>query len=567
MARQALRDGSIASVIDAQQRVMGRSRNPERWIGTRVSHPGLLSLAQAGGSGFVSTRTLDGVASLTYLSPRGAHGWATVLALPQATLNEAARQLAWRAVAVSTLLLGLALGLALLAARLISRPVKALEAAAGELLAQRVPAPLRTGLAEIDRVGAVLHDAGTRSREWEEVLEARVQRAIEETRRAETSLFEARKHEAIGRLTGGVAHDFNNLLQTISMGVQMVHRALPEGKHTRPLQAALAACGRAAELVRQMLAFSRAQQLRPQPVKLADLLLRSQELTDKALGERIQFVAELDPAMPAVMADPVQLELALLNLVFNARDAMPEGGQVSLSARLAEPLAEPHASGVGPGPFVRIDVQDTGHGMDAETLSRVFEPYFTTKPVGAGTGLGLPQVMAFARQSGGEVRIDSTPGTGTCVTLLLPGAPTGEAVQATVASAQVSCDTERQPLRVLMVEDDVLVASVVVAALEHEGHHVTLCRTADECRGRLEDGIEADVLFSDIVMPGSMTGLELVDWCRKARPELPALIATGYSARTPSGAWRLLRKPYTIEDLLDALERCAAGEQTAGNIG
>jgi len=552
--QQRLRTATVASVIDSQQRVMGRSRDPERWIGQRASHPALLEMALRGGSGFLATRTLDSVASLTYLSPPGRYGWAVVVALPEQELINAAWSIALRAVASSAALLVIALGLAILAARRISQPVQVLQQAAGALLDQQVPAPLATGLSEIDRVGEVLHHAGQRAHEWGRELEARVREASEEARKAEASLFEARKHEAIGRLTGAIAHDFNNLLQTISMGLQVVARSVPQGKHTKPLEAALAASGRAADQIRQMLAFGRTQQLRPQPVDLGDLLLRSRDLTDKALGERVRLVAQLDPGLPALMADPIQLELALLNLVFNARDAMRDrGGTVTLRASVVDGLpASPDA-----GRMLRIDVEDNGAGMDADTLSRVFEPYFTTKPVGAGTGLGLPQVQAFARQSQGDVRIASAPGAGTCVSLFLPVA-VGE-VAATEAEVRHVRRSDRM-LRVLMVEDDVLVASVVVAALEHAGHSVILCRTADEARALLEQRQPVDVLFTDVMMPGSMTGLELIAWCKENRPELPSLVATGYSARPAEGVWRVLRKPYTIEDLLDALDACTAGQ-------
>ncbi|MGV3570817.1 MAG: ATP-binding protein [Ramlibacter sp.] len=554
IAQQPYRAGSTVTVLDAQQRVMGRNRDVARWLGMHASHPDLRALAARRGSGFVRTTTLDGVASLTFLAPPGPHGWTALVALPEAQLTQAAQRLAWRAVMVSGVLLALGLALAALAARRISLPVRALNDAAGELLAQRVPQPLQTGLAEVDQVGFVLHGAGVRAREAEQALESRVAQAVSEARLAEAALFDARKHEAIGRLTGGIAHDFNNLLQTISTGLQVVARSVPEGRHTRSLEAALSACGKAADQVRQMLAFGRAQQLRPQPVDLADLLLRTRELTGKSLGERIELVAEIAPDLPPVQAHPTQLELGLLNLVFNARDAMPEGGVVTVRAS----LAPPEAGAAGDTPLARIEVQDTGHGMDAETLARVFEPYFTTKPVGAGSGLGLPQVHAFARQSGGDVRIGSVPGQGTCVTLLLPVAHGAAAVQ-----PQSPASRERQPrrpLRVLMVEDDVLVASVVPAALTHEGHEVTLCRSADEARALLERReCEVDVLFTDIVMPGAMTGLDLVEWCRTHCPNLPALVATGYSARPPAGVSRVLRKPYAMEDLLDALDVCAAG--------
>jgi HAMP domain-containing protein len=252
LARQRYPEGGVAAVIDNHQRVMGRSRDPERWLGVQSTHPQLRELARTGGGGFIASTTLDGVASLTFLAPSNRHGWSALVAMPQATLRGAAGRLAAQAVAVSALLLAIGLVVALWVARRISRPVRQLERAGEELLAGRVPEPLRTGLSEIDRVGAVLHDAGLRSRESERLLESRVQQAVAEAREAEARLFEARKHEVIGRLTGGVAHDFNNLLQTMSMGMEVVQRSVPEGRHSKPLQAALAACGKAAGVVRQM---------------------------------------------------------------------------------------------------------------------------------------------------------------------------------------------------------------------------------------------------------------------------------------------------------------------------
>ena len=286
---------------------------------------------------------------------------------------------------------------------------------------------------------------------------------------------------------------------------------------------------------------------------LEDLLLHSRELTAKAAGERVRLVAHVASGTPPVLADPTQLELALLNLVFNARDAMPQGGTATIEVSSVAPADH---GGPAHGTLVRIDVADEGQGMDAPTLARVFEPYFTTKAAGFGTGLGLPQVQAFAKLSGGDVRIESTVGQGTRVSLYLPAATAGAGAREPDPAPRVRPD---RLLHVLMAEDDVLVGSVVPAALEREGHRVTLCRSADEARTLLESGARFDVLFTDVVMPGSLTGLDLVAWCREHQPHLPALVATGYSVEQPDARVRVVRKPYGIDDLLAALHAAVSG--------
>jgi nitrogen-specific signal transduction histidine kinase/CheY-like chemotaxis protein len=369
----------------------------------------------------------------------------------------------------------------------------------------------------------------------------------EALRAREYELRQFQKMEAIGRLAGGVAHDFNNLLQTISTAHQVLDRHVAEGPQRRILQGAMRATAKAADLIRQMLAFGRAQPLQPQPVSLADLILTSRELTGRAVGERVRLTAAIEPDVPPVFVDPIQLELAMLNLVFNARDAMPEGGSIVISARLA---AADEVTALPGGPYVCLAVTDDGPGMDASTRARAFEPYFTTKPVGAGSGLGLPQAQAFARQSGGDIRLDSAPGRGTKVSLFLP------ATHASVPAAAQG-DVPRRPqraLKVLMVEDDVLVSSVVVPALESEGHRVALCGTADEAMKRLLSGEPFDVLFTDVVMPGRLTGMDLVQWCRRHRPDLPSVAATGYTAQAADSDTQVLRKPYGLDALLNALQ-------------
>lgn len=543
-------EGSLAAVVARDSRLMARTRDPQKWLGTEATGDVKRRL-EAGESGFAPSVTLDGVPSLTYVSRRSDHGWSVVIALPLAALTESARRLTLHTTAASALLLLIGLGVALYASRRIAGAVSALESAAAELGRNEVPAAVATDVAETDAVSRAMHEAGARLQASGRVLQDKVQEAVRSAERAQARLLDAQKHEAIGRLTGGLAHDFNNLLQTISMGLHLVDKSAPEGRHSRPLKAAIDACGRAADLVRQMLAFGRSQPLRPEPIVLADFVLKGQELTRKAVGERVALDIVLEPDVPPIFADATQLELALLNLVFNARDAMPQGGRITLSARRA---LRDETLDLGEGGFVCLAVADEGHGMDAATQARVFDPYFTTKPPGAGSGLGLPQVRAFARQSGGDVRLASEPGAGTCVSLLLPVSTVAPATPQAVPAERPA----GRPLRVLMVEDDLLVSSVVMPALQAEGHEVRLCRSADEALALLQAGGGFDVLFTDVVMPGSLSGADLARWCREHRPALPVVLATGYSAQEIPEGVRLVRKPYGVDALLAQLQAAAA---------
>jgi CheY-like chemotaxis protein len=253
--------------------------------------------------------------------------------------------------------------------------------------------------------------------------------------------------------------------------------------------------------------------------------------------------------------DPNPLELALLNVIFNARDSMPDGGSIVISARPANPQEEAE---IGSSPLVCLEVADDGHGMSEEVRNRAFEPYFTTKPVGHGSGLGLSHAQAFARQSGGDARLSSEPGKGTRVRFYLP------ATRETPAAVE---PTRQDPvparaLSILMVEDDLLVSSVVVPALEAAGHRVTLAATADEALANLDGDLQFDVLFTDVVMPGKLTGMDLVAWCTGHRPDLPTVVATGYSAQQDEGAYEVLRKPYGIEQLLRVLQAAVNADRS-----
>ena len=492
-------------------------------------------------------RTHEGIPAIGYVMRSSRYGWSVVVGLPKAALDKPAIRVTLQAFAAAGILAAIGLFLALYFARQIARPVLALSDAAAELGRDRVPQPLRTGLFEADQVGAALHEAGLRSARATEVLESRVADAIRKTQEAQTRLLDGQKHEAIGRLTGGLAHDLNNFLQTMSTGLQVLDRLVQDGGGRRVIEASTRAVDKAARLVRQMLAFGRSQALNPQPIDLHDFVLRCEDLMGRAVGGRVRLSADIDPGLPPLMADPTQLELALLNLVFNARDAMPAGGTVTIRGRLA---GATQTSGLTAGRYIAVDVVDTGGGMAPEVLQRVFEPYFTTKAVGAGSGLGLPQVRAFAVQSGGAAAISSERGAGTTVSMVLPVSdqPVPSPERGVTAPAVFA------PLRVLFVEDDLLVSSVVAPALRAAGHSVRHCLTGDAALRALQDGGLFDVVFSDVVMPGTVSGLDLAAWCHANMPTLAVLVATGYTPQHIDAGVKVFAKPYAIDELLVQLQ-------------
>ncbi len=548
--------GGIIAVANADQRIMARSRDPDKWLGQQGTPEATRRLA-TGDAGFAESVTVDGVRSISYQSSRNRYGWRVVVGLPQATLAATARELTMNALAAVGALLLIGLAIALWGARGVSDTVLALRTAAMELGRHRLPPRLRTGVSEVDEVSDALHAAGLESQQATLTLERRVEEAVQRAHDAQSKLLEGQKHEAIGRLTGGIAHDFNNLLQTITTALQLVHRQAAEGREKRVLQGALRASSKAADLVKQLLVFGRTQPLQPQVVGLNDLVLRTQELTSKAVGERIVLTAQVEAHLPALFVDPVQLELAFLNLIFNARDAMPQGGNIALVGRRALPSEAPQPN----QEFVCIEVSDDGSGMDAETQRRAFEPYYTTKSIGAGSGLGLAQVQGFARQSGGDVKVWSVPGEGTRVTMILPA--TDAPVQAAPEAAPIDGAAAHAPLRILMVEDDILVSSVVAPALEAEGHRVALCQRADDAVPILQSDMALDVVFTDVMVPGSMNGLDLLAWCREHRPELPVVVTSGYFEASQGITAEVVRKPYSVEDVIGRLRKATSATVAA----
>ncbi len=375
------------------------------------------------------------------------------------------------------------------------------------------------------------------------------QMALEQARE---QLAQAQKMEALGQLTGGIAHDFNNLLMIVSGYAQILQGRLKEPKDKQAVEAIRAAASRGEKLTRQLLAFSRRQQLMPVVVDLRQRIDAVRDMLAPSLRGNIELICDIEDKIWPVEADLGELELALVNIAVNARDAMPEGGTITLSARNMV-LKPGSAAGALDGDFVALAIIDTGCGMPAEVLARVFEPFYTTKPVGKGTGLGLSQVHGFAIQSGGAATVSSEVGKGTVVTIYLPRSR-AEVSQDIDDVFEDGPDNTRGT--VLLVEDSREVAEVTSTLFEQLGYRVVRSENASEALRHLQQGIHFDLLFSDIVMPGPMNGLALAQACRDNFPDIPVLLTSGYSdaVQLADGHFDILRKPFEISTLEHAVE-------------
>jgi len=386
-------------------------------------------------------------------------------------------------------------------------------------------------------------------------LEARIETRTQEREQAMAQLFEAQKIDTIGQLTGGVAHDFNNLLMAVMGSMQLLKKRLKEDPASQRLvDNAIQGAERGTALTQRLLAFARRQELRPAAVDVVTLVSGMRDLLARALGPGVRLAEDFPADLPPILIDANQLELALLNLSVNARDAMPEGGVLTLSAAEADEGKGDWPPGLGSGRYVRLSIADTGVGMAPEVLARATEPFYTTKGVGKGTGLGLSMVHGLAGQSGGALKLSSAPGQGVCVQLWIPVADRA-AAQPAIRPEAVAIDGVRR-VSVLLVDDDALVLMGTTAMLEDLGHTVSPASSAAEALALLDGGCKVEVVVTDHAMPG-MTGLDLALVIRERRPDLPVVLATGY-AELP---WRektidlpRLSKPYLQEDL----QRCFA---------
>ncbi len=374
----------------------------------------------------------------------------------------------------------------------------------------------------------------------------------------EDELRQSQKMEAIGQLTGGLAHDFNNLLTVISGNLEMIEDRLADDKLRVLLREAQDAAEDGAKLTGQLLAFGRRQPLNPKLVDIGNLVSSFSDLLRRTLGEAIEFRTIVNGASNEALVDGSQLQNALLNLVLNARDAMPRGGKLTVEisrVRLDVDYAQMYPQ-ARTGDYVLISVTDTGEGMTADVREKAFEPFFTTKSVGSGTGLGLSMVYGFAKQSGGNVHIYSEPGQGTSIRIFLPAAVKAETtgIDADAAGPRPTQSIPTGTEKILVVEDDARVRRVTVSRLTGLGYDIVEASNGIEALERLSEHDDIALLFTDIVMPGGMAGDELAAEVRVLRPEIKVLFTSGYAEPTiagrelaQSGNW--LKKPYTAREL------------------
>ncbi len=562
--------GSTVSIVDATGHVLAQRNGNHGPVGEQVSAAQLAAF-EARSEGAFQAVDDDGE-GITGFFISGPPALRFVSAMPSAALfapwPSAVLRIALAA--GSVLLLAVAGGLWL--SSRITRPLGELKDAARRLLRGESVTFESTGIAEFDEVATTLVQAGAAIVDARRQLETQVDAAVARTRTAEQLTARSQRVEALGRLTGGVAHDFNNLLGIISNSMHLVQRHPGAAADLQlPIGAALRAVEVGSQLTQHLLRFAGRRPTDAQRVYPAHALPEMQELIRSVLGGRITIAVQTAAGTRPVTLDPGELELAVINLALNARDAMPAGGKVQLRARNALPGETQDLAATAAG-YVLITVSDDGVGIEQQTLARVFEPFFTTKGVGKGTGLGLSQVLGFCLQVGGTARIDSTLGIGTTVSLLLPAAASQAdaaaeasasvanqaATNAVAATATSAADLLAEPVagaRILLVEDNDSLAAMTAALLRANGATVHHAGDAGAALRALEHEGHFDAVLSDVVMPGALDGLDLARRLRQQRPTLPIVLISGYNDAAAQAATEfvLLHKPCPPAQLLAAL--------------
>jgi len=582
LKEQQLPASWASSVLDRHDVRVARQPHPTEFIG-QPAIPEVVAGLSTADTGIVQARTVDGIPSTIAFARAPSTGYATVIAAPDETFLRPLRQTLLRTFAVGAMLSAAGVAFALLMAQRMTRSLRRLADAAtsgtvppadsgGFREVDALAQALRLAWTERDKAAADQRAAAQALREANETLERRVEERTqmiaeanrqlrqEITRRetAETTLIQAQKMEAVGRLTGGIAHDFNNLLTTVIGNLDLLSSAAGDPARVRKLSAgALSAAERGAKLTAQLLAFGRRQVLRPQAVMVDHLCRSFESLLRRGVGEAIEIEFRADASLGPCHVDPGQLENALLNLALNARDAMPLGGRLVVEMHNATwpELFDSQGSPAGDG-CIAVAVADTGHGMTPEVMERAFEPFFTTKQRGVGSGLGLSQVYGFVEQSGGHVTIHSQVGAGTTVTLYLPRAERIPAAQSGVDAAGVSRELRAARGSVLVAEDDADLLSMVAESLREKGYRVATAQSGAAAREILTKSAPFDLLISDVVMPGGVSGVDLAREAKGSGLALGVLLMSGYPGTeltnygSPLTEFPFIAKPFRPHELL-----------------
>jgi signal transduction histidine kinase/CheY-like chemotaxis protein len=542
-----------AAIVDRSGRVIARSIDPDQYRGRSVSSVALAQFA-AHREGVFSNNNLAGIPVQAFFSTVPSSNWKVLVSIPTADL----RRVPLHAAAFLAAMMAVLLVLASVAARWFARraaiPIESLGRSAADLGAGREVHYRPQGVIEIDAVALRMAEASRQILTAQAHMEQRVAEAVAASERAQSALVRGQKLEALGRLTGGIAHEFNNLLQTLTTALQLASLTANQPKILSLIDTCKRTVSRATALTTRLGSFGRVQDARLLTVDPGEQVRGSVQLLRGVLRQGTRMEVHCADDLWPVTLDPVQFDLALLNLAINARDAMPDGGRLAVDVRNC--TLEPALERTG-GDYVRVSVTDTGTGMPPDVLARALDPFFTTKPPGQGSGLGLPQAYAFATQSRGWLTLSSTVGAGTTIEIYLPRSLQPLSAVAARADGQAP---GRGSGRVLFVEDDPLVREAVVRGLEDCGFDVMVAADGDKALAMLDAGLDADVVFSDIVMPGRVSGIDLAGILHERRPGLPVVLATGYTdQRAVIPGVQVLAKPYEIDELVELLANLSGG--------
>jgi signal transduction histidine kinase len=547
MQEQRFPEPWVVSIADRKGRIVARSLDAEQYRGRTISDVAKRHLAASREGAFASTN-LSGTPVQAFYSMVPEAQWRVLVSIPKTELLRVPLHAAAFLAAIMALLLVLAVVLAQRFGKRAIIPIEYLGRSAEDLGHGREVIYVPQQIVEIDAVVHRMTEASRQIRRAQAELVQRVKEAVDASERAQAAMMRGQKLEALGRLTGGIAHEFNNLLQTLTTALQLAALTSTQPKVQGLIDTCKRTIVRATALTSQLGSFGRVQDAKLLTVAPDEQLRNSVQLIRNVLRQGIALELQCAEDLWPVTIDPLQFDLALLNLAINARDAMSEGGRLSIAARNC--ALEPTLERTG-GDYVLVTVLDTGVGMAPEVLARAVDPFFTTKEPGKGTGLGLAQAYAFATQSQGSLALSSTPGQGTRVELYLPRSNQPLSPQPGRSSEAVAMHASG---RVLFVEDDALVRESVLRGLEEAGFEVLAAASGERALAMIEGGLEIDVVFSDIVMPGKVSGIDLAGILRERRPGLPVVLATGYTdQRATVPGVQVLAKPYEIGQLVELL--------------